>query len=115
MDQKKTESSFLEKNGQYFSYVISVIWLILIVTSVYHLKDGTYEKYFWLGPILLAVSTIASNAYYFKNINEKDNEKKKSVNVIYFHTILIPLYLTICALLFYIAKESPLTAFLLLR
>ncbi len=115
MNQEKPKSSFLKKNGQYVGYLISIIWLVAIATSVYKLKDGTSPNSYWAAPILLAVSTIASNAYYFKNVNEKDTEKKETVNFNYFHTTLIPIYLTVFVFLIYILKDSPLTTLLLIR
>lgn len=115
MTQTKTESNFLSKSGQNLGFLISLIWVVVIATLVYKLKDGTSPNSYWAAPILLAVSTIASNAYYFKNVNEKDTEKKETVNFNYFHTTLIPIYLTMFVFLIYILKDSPLTTLLLIR
>ena len=115
MTQTKTESKFLSKSGQYIGFIISLIWVVAIATSVYKLKDGTSPNSYWAAPILLAVSTIASNAYYFSKIKEKDAIKKEKTNLIYFHTTLIPIYLTIFAFLVFILKDSPITTLLLIR
>jgi len=114
MTQTKTESSFLSKSGQYLGFVISLIWIVVIAASVFKLKDGTSPNSYWAAPILLAVSTIASNAYYFSKIKEKEKEKEKA-NLIYFHTTLIPIYLTVFAFLVFILKDSPITTLLLIR
>lgn len=115
MTQTKTESNFLSKSGQYLGYFISLIWVILIAASVYKLKDGSLPNSYWVAPILLAVSTIASNAYYFSKIKEKDTKKKETANLIYFHTTLIPIYLTVFAFLVFILKDAPFGTLLLIR
>lgn len=115
MNQTKTESGFLSKSGQYLGYSITLIWVIAIAASVYKLKDGSSPNSYWAAPILLAVSTIASNAYYFSKIKEKDIKKKETANLIYFHTTLIPIYLAVFVFLVFIFKDAPFGTLLLIR
>jgi phosphatidylserine synthase len=110
-----SEANFLEKNGSIFGGLVSAIYVIFggyLSWSVYNSKID--KKYIGM-PIFLGIVFLIANIYIIAKQKETDESKKREANVVYFHISFIPLYLLGLALLIFIAKESPILSFMMLR
>jgi hypothetical protein len=83
-----------EDEGHKVGFFFTTVWLFVIYLYVKEIKEkNTYTQYKWIEPILYGFIVIGSNLYYFYNVQEKDENKKKVIRSRYSKMLFIPLFL----------------------